>query len=314
MGAGRSRTGPARWTRRTRPRGALALLVALAVVALLTPAATADPGPTGPELTAVKQRLDDLARRIGAPPEVTAWWADPATASVVLALNRAPGDARAASFVDRARGVDPAVRVVDGVPAVATRADLVGGDTITNGPGRCSVGFGARTLAGAPRMITAGHCTRRGGDVRGADGTVIGPVRSAVFDRRGDWGVVDVGPGWAPTSQVAADGATTVGVTGTATATPGATVCRSGSTTGRRCGTVTAVDVTANYAVGPVEGLVLTDACSEGGDSGGPFLAGRSALGVLSGGSGDCTRPGATSLYQPIEEILRVEGLSLVTS
>jgi streptogrisin C len=111
----------------------------------------------------------------------------------------------------------------------------------------------------------------------------------------------------------AAAGSPAVTVMGTATPTAGAPVCRSGATTGRRCGTVTATDVTANYATGPVLGLTLTTACSEGGDSGGPFVSGSSAVGTLSGGSADCSSPEATSLYQPIDEVLRNESLSLVT-
>jgi streptogrisin C len=35
---------------------------------------------------------------------------------------------------------------------------------------------------------------------------------------------------------------------------------------------------------------------------------------VLSGGTGDCTTAGGTSLYQPIDEVLRVEGLTLATA
>ena len=125
--------------------------------------------------------------------------------------------------------------------------------------------------------------------------------------------MVDVGPGWRATPSVAAKGSGTRSITGTATAPVGAPVCRSGSTTGWRCGTVTAVDVTANYAAGPVQGLVLTSACSEGGDSGGPFVSGSSALGLLSGGTGDCTTAG-TSLYQPIDEVVQTEGLRLATA
>lgn len=314
------RVGPGR----QRGSGRRGGLVAVALAGLLTlpgaipgvvpRAAAAEPPASAEELGAVKDRLDTLARERGAPAEVTAWWADPPTRSVVLALNGRPRDGRAAAFVGAARRIDPSVRVLDGMPALAPRADLVGGDAIFIGAGRCSVGFGARAADGAPRMITAGHCTEDGGDVRGADNTVIGPIRSSVFDRDGDWGVVDVGPGWTPTSAVAAAGEATVRVTGTASAPPGSDVCRSGSTTGWHCGRVTATDVTANYSTGPVEGLVLTSACSEPGDSGGPFVAGRSALGTLSGGSGDCTRPGGTTLYQPIDEILRAEGLTLVTS
>lgn len=290
------------------------------LAAVLVPLATAPPAAadTPAELAQVKARLDEMAlQRGGAPGAVTAWWVDATTRSVVLALNGTPHSGAESTFVDDARALGPEVRVVGGMAALAPRADpvfdLVGGDAIQLGGGRCSVGFSARTLTGAARMITAGHCTTRGGDVQGANGSVIGPVRSAVFDRTGDWGVVDVGPGWRTTPTVASDGATTVTVTGTATAPVGAPVCRSGSTSGRHCGTVTATDVTANYATGPVTGLVLTTACSEGGDSGGPFVSGSSAVGTLSGGSGDCSAPGATSLYQPIDEILRVEGLSLVT-
>ncbi|GAA4872380.1 S1 family peptidase [Actinomycetospora straminea] len=310
-----------------RARGGL--LVLLSVVGVLLGAAPAPASPAAPsspaapasspaELTAVKERLDGLAESRGAPPAVSAWWVDPATRTVVLALSAQPRDARGAAFVEEARRVDASVRVVEGVAAPTPRADppvydLVGGDIIRIGRSRCSLGFSARTATGEPRLVTAGHCTNRGGDVTGANAAPIGPIRSSVFDRTGDWGVVDVGPAWRPTPSVAAEGSTTRSMTGTATAPVGASVCRSGSTTGWRCGTVTAVDVTANYAAGPVEGLVLTTACSEGGDSGGPFVSGGSALGVLSGGTGDCTA-GGTSLYQPIEEILRTERLTLVVA
>ena len=293
--------------------GVLVLLLALAAVAGPVPASADTPA----DLAQVKERLDGLAEQRGAPAAVSAWWVDATTRTVVLALNASPRDGHDAEYVRAARDVDPAVRVVEGVAAPTPRADppvydLVGGDAIRLVGTRCSIAFSATSATGEPRVITAGHCTNRGGDVRGANDSVIGPVRSSVFDRTGDWGVVDAGPGWRATPSVAAEGSTTRSVTGTATAAVGAPVCRSGSTTGWRCGTVTAVDVTANYAAGPVEGLVLTTACSEGGDSGGPFVSGSSALGLLSGGTGDCSAPGATSLYQPIDEVLRTENLRLV--
>jgi streptogrisin C len=299
-----------------RDRGGLLLLL-LVVLTVPAMAAGTAPASADPDLGQVKARLDALAAEQGAPSSVSAWYVDATTRSVVLALNATPRDARDADYVRRARDVDPSVRVVDGVAAPTTRADppvydLVGGDAIHLNGTRCSIAFAALSATGEPRAITAGHCTNRGGDVRGANQQPIGAVRSSVFDRTGDWGIVDAGPGWRATPSVAAEGSTTRAITGTATAAVGAPVCRSGSTTGWRCGTVTAVDVTANYAAGPVEGLVLTTACSEGGDSGGPFVAGSSALGLLSGGTGDCTTPGGTSLYQPIDEVLATEGLHLV--
>ncbi|MEJ2890153.1 S1 family peptidase [Actinomycetospora aeridis] len=303
-------------------RGARSVLSAVAAAAVLLAApgpAQAAPASTPGELAGVKDRLDALAERDGAPAAVSAWWVDAASRTVVLALNTAPRDSRTSGWVQEAREVDASVRVVDGVAAPSPRADppvydLVGGDTIRVNRTRCSLAFTATAASGAPRLITAGHCTNRGGDVTGANNTPVGPVRSSVFDRTGDWGVVDVGPGWRATPSVAAEGSTTRSITGTATAPVGATVCRSGSTTGWRCGKVTAVDVTANYAAGPVQGLVLTDACSEGGDSGGPFVSGSSALGLLSGGTGDCTTAGGTSLYQPIDEILAAEELTLTVA
>lgn len=300
-------------------RPVLLVLAGAVLTSLLAgpaPAVAAVPASSPAELGVVKERLDALAERHGAPPAVSAWWVDLADRAVVLALNTAPRDSRSAAYVQQAREVDASVRVVEGVAAPTPRADppvydLVGGDAVRVNGTRCSLAFTATTASGAPRLITAGHCTNRGGDVTGANNAPVGPVRSSVFDRTGDWGVVDVGPGWRATPSVAAEGSTTRSITGTATAPVGATVCRSGSTTGWRCGKVTAVDVTANYAAGPVQGLVLTDACSEGGDSGGPFLSGSSALGLLSGGTGDCTTAGGTSLYQPIDEVLASERLTL---
>ena len=322
------------------------VLTALLVAVVSAPPAVAD---TPAELAQVKAHLDDMALRPqGAPDAVSAWWVDASTRSVVVGLNAVPRSGGDSAFVDDARGMGPAVRVVGGMSAVRPRAapvrDLVGGDAILVGGERCSIGFPARTAAGDPRLITAGHCTAPGGDVRGPGNALIGPVSGGVFNRTGDWGVVDVGPAWRQTPTVgagspstvtaaaagargdvtaaagspgaatpAAGGSATLTVTGTATAPKGAPVCRSGATTGRRCGTVTATDVTANYATGPVLGLTLTSACSEGGDSGGPFVSGTEAVGTLSGGSADCSSPQATSLYQPIDEVLRSEDLSLVT-
>jgi streptogrisin D len=57
-------------------------------------------------------------------------------------------------------------------------------------------------------------------------------------------------------------------------------VRRSGSTTGLRSGTVTALNATVNYSEGSVTGLIRTTVCAEGGDSGGSLFAGSTALGL----------------------------------
>ena len=85
---------------------------------------------------------------------------------------------------------------------------------------------------------------------------------------------------------------------------------RSGSTTGVHSGTVTALNATVNYAEGTVTGLIRTNVCAEGGDSGGSLFAGTKALGLTSGGSGNCTT-GGTTFFQPVTEALSAYGVSV---
>ena len=104
-----------------------------------------------------------------------------------------------------------------------------------------------------------------------------------------------------------------VQVAGSVQALVGASVCRSGSTSGWHCGTIQRLGTTVRYAEGTVNGLTQTNVCAEPGDSGGPFIAGAQAPGVTSGGSGDCTR-GGTTFFQPVNPILSDFGLTLRTT
>ena len=56
--------------------------------------------------------------------------------------------------------------------------------------------------------------------------------------------------------------------------------------------------------------MIKTTVCAEGGDSGGPLYAGSVALGLTSGGSGDCTS-GGTTYFQPVVEALNAYGVSV---
>ena len=93
----------------------------------------------------------------------------------------------------------------------------------------------------------------------------------------------------------------------------GATVCRSRSTTGWHCGTIQAKHASVRYPQGLITGVTQTDVCAEPGDFGGSWLTGNQAQGVTSGGSGDCT-DGATTYFQPVNEILFRYGLHLITA
>jgi hypothetical protein len=88
----------------------------------------------------------------------------------------------------------------------------------------------------------------------------------------------------------------------------GESVKRSGSTTHVHSGTVTGLNATVNYAEGTVSGLIRTNVCAEGGDSGGALFDASTALGLTSGGSGNCTSGGVT-YFQPVTEALSAYGV-----
>jgi streptogrisin B len=59
---------------------------------------------------------------------------------------------------------------------------------------------------------------------------------------------------------------------------------------------------------GKVDGMIQTTVCAEPGDSGGPLYDGTKAVGITSGGSGDC-RTGGTTFFQPVTEAARAYGV-----
>jgi streptogrisin D len=65
-----------------------------------------------------------------------------------------------------------------------------------------------------------------------------------------------------------------------------------------------------NYAEGSVSGLIRTNVCAEPGDSGGSLFSGSAAIGLTSGGNGNCTI-GGTTYFQPVTEALSVYGVSI---
>jgi streptogrisin C len=257
------------------------------------------------ELTALKKRLDATT---SAASSVTGWYVDPASNSVVVVAQ--PGGATAAKKLI-AEGDVPAgaVRVVTAAGAPKPLADVKGGDAyFINDQFRCSVGF---SVVGG--FVTAGHCGVPGDTTTtGANNEPQGVVKASVFPGTGDFGFVETNAAQTLQPVVAtADG--DLPVAGSEEAPIGAAICRTGSTTGTRCGVIQAKNATVNYPEGAVTGLTQTDVCAEGGDSGGSWLSGDQAQGVTSGGSGDCT-VGGTTFFQPITEILAVDNLQLITT
>ena len=141
---------------------------------------------------------------------------------------------------------------------------------------------------GEPYFLTAGHCTEAI-DAWSATlgGQEIGSTAGSSFPGN-DYGLVQYTADVAHPSEVDLYNGTSQTIAQAGDASVGQTVQRSGSTTHVHSGTVTGVNATVNYQEGTVTGMIRTTVCSEPGDSGGSLFAGDTALGLTSGGSGDC--------------------------
>ncbi|MGW0592078.1 S1 family peptidase [Streptosporangium sp. NPDC002607] len=222
-------------------------------------------------------------------------------------------EAAVATDVLENSGTDPvAVRVEPSDETPRLLDDLVGGSAYYIGTTeRCSIGFSV-THSPQNGFVSAGHCGKKGDTTSGSNRLPQGVFQGSVFPGS-DYAWVSVNANWTPTPTVNNGTGNTVPVAGSRPAIEGASVCRSGSTTGWHCGTIQQRDTSVTYPQGTVYGLVRTDVCAEPGDSGGSFISVDQAQGVTSGGSGNCLRGGVT-YFQPVNEILTAYGLALTTA
>ncbi|SDG98817.1 streptogrisin C [Lentzea fradiae] len=256
------------------------------------------------KLNGTKSVLDLMS----APASITSWRVDEKSNSVVVEVNKNTRDAAADAFIATAKSIGSTVKVEEVTEAPTPLYDLRGGDAIYMGSGgRCSLGF---SVSGG--FVTAGHCGTTGTSVSGSNRVAAGSFAGSVFPGS-DMAWVRTNSNWTPRPWVNRYNGTNVVVKGSTQAAIGSQICRSGSTTGWRCGTVQAFNQTVNYSQGSVRGLTRTNACAEPGDSGGSWVAGSGfgqAQGVTSGGSGNCTS-GGTTYFQPVNPILSRYGLTL---
>jgi streptogrisin C len=253
-------------------------------------------------LDAAKARIDALR----APRDVAGWRVDPRSGSVVVTVRRG---ADVSGFLAAARKAGPVtVELTDRLPRPFA-AGTVGGDPYyINGNVRCSIGF---SVHGG--FVSAGHCGGVGASVAGWDGSAMGNFAGSSFPDN-DYSFIRIGNGWWTAPVVLGWGTVPDQlVRGSNEAPVGASICRSGSTTHWHCGTVLAKNETVNYAQGAVHQMTKTSVCAEPGDSGGSFISGDQAQGVTSGGWGNCSTGGET-WFQPVNEVLGVYGLALVTA
>lgn len=236
----------------------------------------------------------------------TSWAVDPVGNKVVVTADRTVSKAAWAKLA----------KVVDGLGGTAElqrskgefKPFIAGGDAITGSGGRCSLGFNV-VKGGQPYFLTAGHCTEAISTWSDSSGTVIGQNEQSSFPGN-DYGLVKYTADADHPSEVDLYDGSAQQITGAAEATVGMSVTRSGSTTQVHSGTVTGLNATVNYQEGTVSGLIRTDVCAEPGDSGGSLFSGSSAVGLTSGGSGDCTSGGVT-FFQPVTEALSATGTTI---
>lgn len=235
----------------------------------------------------------------------TAWAASPVGDRLVVTADRtvtAAGLARLRAATARFGG---AVRIERSAGRFTPL--LSGGDAAYGGGYRCSVGFNVHR-GSTGYLLTAGHC----GQVISSwyadpyQFVPIGPTVGYTFPGR-DYALVQ----YTDPYLVHPSAVGTQAITRAGSAYVGEAVSRRGSTTGVHTGTVTALDATVDYGDGDVVGgLIETNVCAEPGDSGGPLYAGSTALGLTSGGSGDCTS-GGTTFFQPVSTALAAFGVTL---
>jgi streptogrisin B len=236
----------------------------------------------------------------------TAWRVDTATGKVVVTADSTVSQAEIAKIKHRA-GTNAGALRIERTPGTFNKL-ISGGDAIYASSWRCSLGFNVKDSAGNYYFLTAGHCTDGAGTwwSNSTHSTVLGSTAGSSFPTN-DYGIVR----YTNTSVTKSGTVGSVDITSAANATVGMSVTRRGSTTGIHGGTVTGLNATVNYGGGDiVYGMIQTNVCAEPGDSGGPLYSGSRAIGLTSGGSGNCSS-GGTTFFQPVTEALSAYGVNV---
>ncbi|MGP3970482.1 S1 family peptidase [Streptomyces sp. 6N223] len=248
-----------------------------------------------------------------ASPGGIAWAVDRAGGTVTVIADETVSAAELAEITDSAGDLADALTIERTAGTFERYAQ--GGDAIYADVGwRCSLGFNVRS-GSTFYFLTAGHCTE---DPYGptppyplwsfSDGSGFTAASNFPGD---DFGLVqyDPQPSSVPSAVNLYGGSQAI--TSFANPSDGQSACRSGSTTGLHCGSVTGLGYTVDYGGGDVVyDMIRTNICAEPGDSGGPLFSGSTGLGLTSGGSGNCSS-GGTTFFQPVVEAASYYGVTL---
>jgi streptogrisin B len=272
----------------------------IAAAGLITTAALLQPAAAPASTGHSDNRLSAASRAVQASGvSGIAWYVDAAAGRVVVTVDRTVSRAEVATL-KRSLGANASALRINRTTGVF-RPLVSAGDAIYGGQYRCSLGFNV-VKGGVYYFLTAGHCGKvaKTWYTNANHSTLIGPTMGYSFPGD-DYALVRY-----DNASLSHPGGFTA-----ASAFVGEQVTRKGSTTGIHTGTVTALNVTVRYqGGGTVRGLIQTTVCAEPGDSGGPMYDGSKALGLTSGGSGDCKK-GGTTFFQPVTEAASVYGVTV---
>jgi streptogrisin D len=289
---------------------ALRRSVSVLAIAGLTASVTllGAPAQAAPSLAELNGITATLAKEATIPG--TAWGVDEASSKVVVSYDDTVRGDKLAALTAVTKRFGTAIKL-ERMPGTLSKY-ISGGDAIYGGSSRCSLGFNARNSSGQQFFVTAGHCTNIAATwyANSARTTVLGNRVVSSFPGN-DYGIVQyTNTSIAKPGNVNLYNGSFQDITTARNAVLNERASRSGSTTGLRSGTVTGLNQTVNYPQGTVTGLIRTTICAQPGDSGGSLFAGTAALGITSGGSGNCTS-GGTTFFQPVVEALNRLSLSV---
>jgi streptogrisin A len=273
--------------------------VAAALALPASGASAAEPAPTKFSSAALSDASQALrSAHVGG----TAWYTDAKSGKVVVTADKTVSKADLAK-VKKEAGVNAGAFEIKRTAGKFSKF-IAGGEAITTGGARCSLGFNVQDSAGTKYAVTAGHCTNIGSSWS------IGTTAGSSFPGN-DYGIIRHSNPSAADGRVYLYNGGYQDITSAGNASVGQSVQRSGSTTGLHGGTVQALNVSVDYGPdGIVNGLIQTNVCAEPGDSGGSLFAGSTALGLTSGGSGNCSS-GGTTFFQPVTEALSAYGVNV---
>ncbi|HWD78125.1 MAG TPA: S1 family peptidase [Kribbella sp.] len=287
-------------------RRTVAVLAAAGLAAAGLLATQASAAPVNPSTLSAAAITSTLAENATIPG--TAWETDP-NGRIIVSYDSTVTGAKFAQLTSVTKQFGDRIKL-EKMSGKLTKY-IAGGDAIYGGQYRCSLGFNVRS-GSTYYFLTAGHCGNIASSwySNSSKTTLLGTTYGSSFPGN-DYAIVKYSTSYTNhPGTVDLYNGSSQDITSAGNATVGQSVKRSGSTTGVHSGTVTAVNATVNYAEGTVTGLIKTTVCAEGGDSGGALFAGSVALGLTSGGSGNCSS-GGTTYFQPVTEALSRYGVSV---